>query len=161
MICKALGRPDKSGRPGQANNLAPHSNRNSLNFFSSYDSAGENFRRRVSEIFGQLVSRVQVWVCRPHTADYSSDLLVSPYRFGTPGGCPAGPPLRPTLESEMNANSTYSSNHCVCRSVRKISKSDNHLRRVCLSIRPSVWNKWARPGRIFIKYDVRTFFENM
>ena len=97
----------------------------------------------------------------PHIADYSSDVIVSPHRFGTPGGCLACPPLRPTLETEINANGKHSSNNCICRRVRKISKSEYQLRHDCLSIPPSARNNSARPGRVFIKYDVRTFLETL
>jgi hypothetical protein len=39
----------------------------------------------------------------------------------------------------------------------KIAKSDCWLRRV----RPSAWNNSAPTGRIFVKFDIREFFENL
>jgi len=56
------------------------------------------------------------------------------------------------------------------RRVRKIAKSDRYLRHVCLSyvcpsvrpsVRPSAWNNSALTGRIFMKFDVWVFFENL
>jgi len=48
--------------------------------------------------------------------------------------------------------------------VRKVEKKQL-LASPCLSVLPSVrlstWNNLARAGRIFIKYDVRGFFENL
>ena len=32
---------------------------------------------------------------------------------------------------------------------------------VCLSVRPSAWNNSAPPGRIFTKFDIGIFFENI
>jgi hypothetical protein len=51
------------------------------------------------------------------------------------------------------------------RCVRKISKSDSYLRHVCVSICPSVhasaWYNSAPTGRIFMKFDMWVFFENL
>jgi len=43
------------------------------------------------------------------------------------------------------------------RSVRKISKRDNQLRHVCLSVCPSAWNNSVPTGRIFVKLDMNIF----
>ena len=32
---------------------------------------------------------------------------------------------------------------------------------VCLSLFPSAWNKLAPTGRIFVKFDIYVFFENL
>jgi hypothetical protein len=54
---------------------------------------------------------------------------------------------------------------CNVRRVRKIAKSDNELRQVCLpvwsSVRPSARNNSAPTGRIFRKFDIWTFFKNL
>jgi len=39
----------------------------------------------------------------------------------------------------------------------KIGKSDCELRHVCLS----AWKNSAPTGRIFVKFDIRRFFENL
>ena len=39
--------------------------------------------------------------------------------------------------------------------VRKFTKT------VCLCVRPSAWNNLAPIGRIFMKFNIRTFFENL
>ena len=45
------------------------------------------------------------------------------------------------------------------------TKSDYYLHYVCPSVRPSVrlstWNNSALTGRIFMKFDIWVFFENM
>jgi hypothetical protein len=43
------------------------------------------------------------------------------------------------------------------RFVRKIAKSDYKFRHVCLS----AWNSSAPTGQIFMKFDVRAFFEKL
>ena len=45
--------------------------------------------------------------------------------------------------------------------VRKIAKNDYYLRHVhlCPSVRPSAWSNSAPTGRIFMKFDMRVFFE--
>jgi hypothetical protein len=45
----------------------------------------------------------------------------------------------------------------IVRRVREIAKSDYFLRHVC----PSAWNSSAPTGRIFIKFDIWGFFENL
>ena len=51
------------------------------------------------------------------------------------------------------------------RRVLKIAKSDYWLRHECQSVRPSVrlsaWNNSAPTGRIFIRFDILAFFENL
>ena len=42
--------------------------------------------------------------------------------------------------------------------VRKISKSDYYFRRVCLSVCPSAWNKWALTGLFFMQFYIRALF---
>ena len=37
----------------------------------------------------------------------------------------------------------------------------SRIRPVCLSVRPSSWNNAAPTGRIFMKFNVRTFYENL
>jgi hypothetical protein len=49
---------------------------------------------------------------------------------------------------------------CIFGRVRKIMKSDHQLRHVCLSVRPPAWNS-APTGRIFIKFEICAFFENL
>jgi len=54
----------------------------------------------------------------------------------------------------------------VFRLVRKIAKSDYYRRHVCLSVSLSVcllsaWNNSAPTGRIFMKFDIGFFFENV
>jgi hypothetical protein len=49
----------------------------------------------------------------------------------------------------------------ISRRVRKIAKSDYYLRHICLSVRPPAWNNFARTRRIFMKFDILLFFENM
>jgi len=44
--------------------------------------------------------------------------------------------------------------------VRKIAKS-YYLASPCLSACPSAWNNWVPTGRIFMKFDVWGFFENL
>jgi hypothetical protein len=38
---------------------------------------------------------------------------------------------------------------------------DYKLCHVCLSVRPSAWHNSAPIGRIFMKFDIRVFFENL
>jgi hypothetical protein len=47
------------------------------------------------------------------------------------------------------------------RRVRKIAKSDYSLRNVCLSVRPSTWNKSAPTERTIMKFHICVFFENL
>jgi hypothetical protein len=42
-----------------------------------------------------------------------------------------------------------------CVTVRKFMKT------ICLCVRPSAWNSLAPIGRIFMKFNIRTFFENL
>jgi len=57
----------------------------------------------------------------------------------------------------------------VFKRLSKIAKSVSWLRHVCLSVRPSVrmsvlqsaWNNSAPVGRIFMKFDICVFFENL
>ena len=50
-----------------------------------------------------------------------------------------------------------SSHLTVFEHVRKILKATF----ICLSNCPSAWNTWAPTARIFIKFDVEVFFENL
>jgi len=45
--------------------------------------------------------------------------------------------------------------------VHKTMKSYYWLHYVCLSIHPSAWNNWATTGRIFMKFHIWAFFENL
>ena len=47
------------------------------------------------------------------------------------------------------------------RRIRKIAKSDLQLRHVCPSVCLSAWNKSAPTGRIFVKFDIGAFVENL
>jgi hypothetical protein len=42
-----------------------------------------------------------------------------------------------------------------------MAKSDFQLRHVCPSVCTSAWNNSAPNGRIFIKFDIRAFLENL
>jgi hypothetical protein len=59
----------------------------------------------------------------------------------------------------------YSINWLVFRHVRKISKGDYYLRRVCVSVSPfvcpSTWNNFVPTGRIFTKFYVWAFSKNL
>jgi hypothetical protein len=45
--------------------------------------------------------------------------------------------------------------------VLKITKSDNQLSHVCPSVPPPAWNNSASTKRIFVKFDILVFFENL
>jgi len=47
------------------------------------------------------------------------------------------------------------------RRVSKIAKSDCFFRHVCLSVCPYALNNSAPTGRIFVKFDICVFFENL
>ena len=47
------------------------------------------------------------------------------------------------------------------RRIRKIAKSDLQLRHVCPSVCQYAGNNWAPTGRIFVKFDIGVFFENL
>jgi len=51
--------------------------------------------------------------------------------------------------------------HLVFRRVRKIGKSYYYLRHFCLPVRSSAWNISAPTGRIFMKFEIRIFLENL
>jgi len=55
----------------------------------------------------------------------------------------------------MHIDLTFENNTVYWR-VRKIAKSDYKLRHVC----PSAWNSSVPTGRVFIKFNIRVFFEN-
>ena len=57
------------------------------------------------------------------------------------------------------AEKTFSPTNPFFKHVPKISKSDYWLRRVCLSVRKH--RELASTGRIFVKFDIRMFFENL
>ena len=44
---------------------------------------------------------------------------------------------------------------------RKIAKNDSELRHVCLSVSLSAMSSSAPIGRIFMKFDIRIFLENL
>jgi hypothetical protein len=49
----------------------------------------------------------------------------------------------------------------ILRRVRKIAKSNCQLRHVCVSVSTSAWNNSAPTGRIFIKFCIWGFSENL
>ena len=49
----------------------------------------------------------------------------------------------------------------IFRRVRKITKSDYQLFHVCLSLRLSAWKNSAPTGRIFTKFYIWAFFQNL
>jgi hypothetical protein len=62
--------------------------------------------------------------------------------------------LRGTNWQEAEGDHTITS----IRLLRKIAKNNYKLRRVCLSVRPSTWNKSAPTRRIFTNFTIWEFF---
>jgi hypothetical protein len=60
--------------------------------------------------------------------------------------------------TSINAARVYAPYHiCILRRVREIAKSDNSF----ISVRPPAWNNSAPTGRIFMRFDIWPFFENL
>jgi hypothetical protein len=90
-------RPERPGRPGQTNNLAPLKT-DIIETFAAWNWAGETFCER-----GGILSLVETWVYYQNVTDYSRDILEPLVRLALrPAARLARPIARPWLQFLFN-----------------------------------------------------------